>query len=210
MASSLLKQGGARLDGARASRQLAESQCNNLIEAAYIAWHIGQPFNRFITILWEQGGIDPRDNATVTGQFIKLAKDWARRHGYKMCWAWVQEHGAVNGVHIHILLHVPPELARQFAPMPLRWVKRLLPGAYRTKVLQSQRIGSAGMPKNASCQYEMLLMTKVHYMLKAAPKEVAQELQLQRHGKSSTVFGKRLAIWQGWESEQKRQSNADQ
>lgn len=207
MGSRVLQQGGARLDGARASKHLSVSQCRNLLEAAYVAWENGQPFNRFITILWEQGGIDPRNNATVTGQFMKLAKDWARRHGYRMCWAWVQEYGAVKGGHIHILLHVPAGLARQFAPMPLRWVKRLLPSAYRPKLLQSKRIGTDQMPLTAPRYYEMLLMAKVHYMLKAAPEDVAQELHLPRHGKFCSVFGKRLAVWQGWRDELKRQPN---
>jgi len=201
MGRRFLQQGGARLDGLRTSKQLTANQCSNLIEAAYTAWYIDQPFNRFITILWERGGIDPRHNAAVSGQFIKLAKDWARRHGYRMCWAWVQEYGEINGTHIHILLHVPSELARQFSPMPLRWVKRILPGPYSPKILKSLSVGTKLSPTNNPTYYEALLTGKVHYMLKAAPPEVAMILNLYRHGEFSAVFGKRLAIWQGWKNE---------
>lgn len=198
MRRRLLKQGGARLDRARVSHNLKRRQCSDLIQAAYAAWQIGQPLNRFITILWERGGIDPRNNAAATGKFIKLAKDWARRHGYNMCWAWVQEHGEVNGAHVHILLHVPSELAHQFSPMPLRWVKQILPGSYQAKVLKSLSVGSKYSPENNPRYYEAMLMTKVHYMLKAAPPDIGQNLALYRYGQYSTVFGKRLAIWQGW------------
>jgi hypothetical protein len=206
MGRRLLKRGGARLARERVSVQLKGKQCEDLICAAYVAYQIGQPLNRFITILWERGGIDPRDNAAVTGHFIKLAKDWARRHGYKMCWAWVQEHGEINGAHIHILLHVPCALAKQFSPMPLRWIKQILPGAYVAGVCQSQKIGTAAMPETAPIAYKAELMAKVHYMLKCAPAALESDLAMagwrtpySKHwGQRCIVYGKRLGIWQGW------------
>ena len=74
----------------------------------------------------------PGDNQ-LTCDFVLhergVASDWARRHGFKLRWAWVQEWGSFNGAHVHILLHVPPYLDPIFRPMPLRWAKRLLPAS---------------------------------------------------------------------------------
>lgn len=70
-------------------------------------------------------------HVTMQRQLVNLS-NWLRIGRGRMaikCWAWMQEHGSINAAHVHIMLYVPPELARQFAPMPLRWVKKLLPGA---------------------------------------------------------------------------------
>jgi hypothetical protein len=196
-AGKLLPWGGARNRADRSSDQLTERQCSDLIDAAGQTEATGQPFNRFITLLWERGGIDGRDNAKVTGQFIKLVSDWARRHGYKLNWAWVQEWGSTNGAHVHILLHVPPCLDPIFRPMPLRWTKQLLPAAYIGGVLQSQMLGFA----NYAPAREAKVMGKVHYMLKCAPALLEAKLCMTgrgyaQWGKSGIVHGKRLAHWQ--------------
>ena len=99
----LLKRGGKRLDGNRPTKQLTRADCEKLISAAYWAIDEGKPFNRFITLLWERAGIDGREAVAITGRFIKLAGDWARRHGYRLVWAWVQEWGATNGAHVHVV-----------------------------------------------------------------------------------------------------------
>ncbi len=196
-AGRLLARGGARNCADSTSYQLTERQCRQLIDAAYQAEALGQPFNRFITLLWECGGIDGRDNVKVTGQFIKLASDWARRHGYKLKWAWVQEWGSFNGAHVHILLHVPPNLDPIFRPMPLRWTKRLLPAEYISGVIECQKLGFAN---NAPAR-EADIMGKIHYMLKCAPVAFEGKLGMVGRGytdwgKSCMVTGKRLARWQ--------------
>jgi hypothetical protein len=196
-AGKLLPWGGARNRADRSSYQLTERQCSDLIDAAGQAEALGQPFNRFITLLWERGGIDGRDNAKTTGQFIKLVSDWARRHGYKLKWAWVQEWGSINGAHVHILLHVPPCLDPIFRPMPLRWTKQILPAAYIGGVLDCQKLGF----KSNTPAREEEVIGKVHYMLKCAPAALESKLGMTGRGhaewgKSCMVFGKRLARWQ--------------
>ena len=136
----LLPRGGSRNRADRSSGQLTERQCRDLIDAAMMAEALGQPFNRFVTILWERGGINSRDNATITGRFIKIASDWARQHGYRLNWGWVQEWGSFNRAHVHILLHVPPFLDPIFRPMPLRWTKRLLPAGYINGALECRKL----------------------------------------------------------------------
>lgn len=193
----LLQRGGSRLRADRSSAQLTERQCWQLIEATWKAEAAGQPFNRFITLLWERGGIDGRDNANLTGRFIKLASDWARQHGYRLKWAWVQEWGSFNGAHVHILLHVPPLFDPIFRPMPLRWAKRLLPAAYVTGVVECQKVVYAANTRAREAE----VLGKVHYMLKCAPVAFESKLGMVGRGyvewgKSCIVTGKRLARWQ--------------
>lgn len=193
----LLPRGGARNRADRISNQLTERQCKTLIDAAWQAETLGQPFNRYITLLWARGGIDGRDNAKITGRFIKLVSDWAWRHGYRLLWAWVQEWGATNGAHVHILLHVPTALTPIFRNMPLRWTKELLPAAYIGGVLECQKLG---FDTNTHAR-EAEVLGKVHYMLKCSPAAFESKLGMTGRGhvewgKSCIVFGKRLARWQ--------------
>jgi hypothetical protein len=196
-----LQPGGKRLDGNRQTWQLTGKQCKALIEAAQEAAAQGQPFNRFMTLLWEEGGIAACESVKATGRFIKLASDWAQRHGYRMIWAWVQEWGAVNGAHIHLLLHVPRHLDWQFRHMPRKWAKRCLGGRYVPKTVDSKRIKAGWF----GLSYEGALLRRVHYMLKCAPAELEAELNMTRlgpkpWGQQCQTYGKRLAIWQGWKS----------
>lgn len=193
----LLSYGGKRLDGQRWTWQLTKEQCEALIKAAYRASFDGQPFNRFITLLWERAGIDGRQAAAATGRFIKLASDWARRHGYRLIWAWVQEWGAVHGAHIHLLLHVPANLDWQFRLMPRRWAKHCLGGSYVKGTVDSKRIKAGWFGFN----YEGALKWRVHYMLKYAPADLERELAMtgkgpKPWGRKGQTYGKRLAIWQ--------------
>ena len=109
----------------------------------------------------------------------------------------MQEWGATNGAHVHILLHVPPELDLVFRPMPLRWTKQLLPAAYVNGVLESQRLG---FESNTPAR-EAEVLGKVHYMLKCSPAALESKLGMTGRGhvewgKSCMVFAKRLARWQ--------------
>jgi hypothetical protein len=192
-----LQRGGKRLDGQRQRMQLTKSQCEKLIEAAYRANDEGQPFNRFITLLWERAGIEGRDAVQTTGRFIKLSSDWAGRHGYRLVWAWVQEWGPVNRAHIHMLMHVPPHLDWQFSRMPRRWAKHCLGGHYVSGTVDSKRIKAGWF----GFSYERALLHHVHYMLKCAPAELESELQMvgcgkEHWGKSGLTYGKRLAVSQ--------------
>ncbi|MDR6853614.1 hypothetical protein J2Y54_003134 [Sphingomonas sp. BE123] len=200
--------GGARNVRGLSTEALTERQCRELVEAMQHAERIGHPFNRFLTITWERSGIDPRDNARAAGRFIKMASDWMRARGCRLRWAWVQESSNRFGAHVHMLLHVSPDLEPLFGPMPTRWVRRIVEAGYVGKTTQSQRVP---YPLNAGDlasldAYRAEVAGKVHYMLKAAPAALEARLGLlgagpKPWGKSCRVFGKRLAIWQGWRTD---------
>lgn len=197
----LLRRGGARNRADRVTMSLTEKQCRELIAAGIAGVSAGRPFNRFITISWELGGIDPKDSVSATTRFIAMARDWLRDRSHQLLWAWVQERGPKLGAHCHILLHVPEELTDLFGPMPLRWVKTVLAGPSRRGVLRSDKLRMSNGYLSLSEAIEAEVMGKVHYMLKAAPAPLEARLGMEdigykRWGRPCPVYGKRLAVSQ--------------
>lgn len=197
----LLKHGGARETGGRLTTELTDKQCKALIDATQKAIDKGGPFNRFITILWERGGIVENEQVKATGRFIKSANDWLSCHNERLAWAWVREYGDTNRGHVHILLHVPPYLDPLFGRMPKRWVKAILDGVLPATILQTQKIRGAKNLELMSDLYRVSIMAKVHYMLKAAPARLEYELGMaglgsKPWGVSCPVRGKRASIAQ--------------
>ena len=198
-----LKRGGARRRAGQRSMLLTEVQCRNLIGGTEVAWAAGLPFNRFITLAWELGGIAPNQCLAATGDFITLAREWMRERDHPMPWAWVQEWGNKFGAHCHILLHVPPDLAPLFRVMPRRWACKVLGGCYVAGVVDSEKLSSAGAFHALPAAYEAQVMGKVHYMLKCAPAALEAPLGMvgrghRDWGQSCPVYGKRAGVWQGW------------
>lgn len=196
-----LKRGGARNRADRISWQLTERDCHKLLDRSFDAWAAGMPLNRFITLAWGMAGIDAKASVWITGQFIKMARDWMRFHGHPMPWVWVQECGDTFGQHAHILLHVPPELDLLFRTMPRRWSKSLLGGTYVAKTCKSERLAPAYASEANPALYEAVLLGKLHYMMKCAPQPLEYALGMRGWGHKpwgqlTRVVGKRAAVWQ--------------
>ena len=201
MPAANLKRGGARNRADRTSWQLSERQCRLLLKRSEDAWLAGLPLNRFITLAWGKAALEGPDATKANGGFIRIAREWMRWHGHPMPWVWVQETGDIFGQHAHILLHVPPELDLLFRPMPLRWAKSLLKGAYVAGTVQSQRLGSAYTSNANPALYRAVLLGKLNYMMKCAPEPLEAKLGLagwghKPWGQSSKVVGKRAGAWQ--------------
>jgi len=168
------------------------------------ALEIGKPYNRFITLLVEDGGFSEREAAAATRGFIKLVRDWLRDKGGRLCWTYSLEWGPTHHTHAHILLHIPPSLDKAFRPMPRRWAGHLLPlGAIKGAAI-SKRIRGANAPDRAFADlYERELTGYLHYLMKAAPEALEEPLDMAGKGwneiawgQSSLVFGKRSGSWQ--------------
>ena len=201
MPPARLKRGGPRNRRDRVSWQLGEGNCRRVIDRSFDAWDEGQPLTRFITLAWGLAGIDAERAVWATGQFINMAREWMRGHGYPMPWVWVQETGDTFGQHAHILLHVPPELNGLFRPMPRRWAKAVLRGGYVNRAVQSQRLAGASAIEANPARYEAALRGKLHYMLKCAPAALESDLGLRgwghkTWGQQCRVIGKRAGVWQ--------------
>ena len=198
----LFRHGGARDKWSQPSEVLNEDQCRLVLRASVRAQAAGKPFNRFITVLWQRGGIDEREATLATQRLLKLAGDWLRVRNEIFCWTYVHEWGPVNGAHVHILMHVPPRLDSEFSRMPRQWVKRISPLGYVTGAVDSKKLRGANTPDGVSMElYRHALLSRLHYVLKAAPPALEAELGLTgyshaRWGQSSKVYGKRAGCWQ--------------
>ena len=206
MTRRLLARGGDRRtgDALRVSDQLTEAQCRSILAAIELAWLDGRPFNRFVTLLWEHGGIDARLNAQTTRRWLHHAQGFLRQHGEHLAHCWVQEWGSRKGAHVHALLHIPPRLDPLFRSKPLHWTKLCLPGKYVSGTTQCQRIAASRDPEDNAAAYRAALMGKVHYMLKYAPAELEALLDMniwrspwsKSWGRTGMTIGSRIGRWQ--------------
>lgn len=181
----------------KASGSLTAEQVTNLNAAAEHADHIGQPFNRMVTINWQQGGID--DLVAATGQFLKLMRDWLRSNNAAFAFVWVQENGTYVGRHVHLLMHVAPNLVRGVSYRQRGWLKTC--GAnYRKGMIKTSRIGAsyaAALSEGHSRRaYLNNLVTVIDYILKDVPPDVRRQCGIKAKGNCGWVSGKRCATSQ--------------
>jgi hypothetical protein len=173
-----------------------------LIASAVEAHAADTPYNRFITLAWEHCGLSPRENVKATGHFIKQARDWA--WPYRLPWCWVQETGDRYGAHVHMLIHVPPELIPLFRGKPRRWMKTCLGGRYVIGGIDTKVVAYSGAVNAMPEAYQANVMAELHYMCKSAPAGSEHTLDMVQWrsvksmawGRTYTVFGKRAARWQ--------------
>lgn len=147
---------------------LTRKHCENILGAVEHARRIELPLNRFVTINWEAAGVS---SSAATGAFLKRASDWLRSLGYSTAFVWTQERGDKIGQHAHILMHVPPHLARRFAGRQRGWLKQ--GGArFHKGLIKSRPIGrslsAAMIPGYAQGAYEQNLSVVTCYILKEA------------------------------------------
>lgn len=207
--------GGRRNTATRTSSSLSLNQASRIIQAAQFAAAIGLPFNRHVTIHWEQARVPDCRAAWATGRFLKMAGDWIAKRGGRIAWAWVRENGDCKGSHVHILLHMPSHLitgkngsglagdntARKhrarLGNMPRRWLRSITGKPYRAGTIKTGRIGgTAGAVLSAPAAYQENLAAVVGYILKGASSVAAQALGLERLEAGGTVIGKRAATSQ--------------
>jgi hypothetical protein len=171
------------------------NQAANIKAAAQFAAASGMPFNRHLTIHWQQAGIPDERAARATGRFLKLAGDWLNKRGKTAAWAWVRENGDRKGSHVHILMHLPA--GTRIGNMQRRWLRMITGQPYSASTVKTARIGgTAGAAYAAPVTYHANLATVVGYILKGASPAVGCELGLERLEAGGRIVGKRAATSQ--------------
>lgn len=100
---------------------------------------LGLEPNRTIDIHFNQGDLDldqHRPQAAL-GKFLKLAREWIACRGGATAYIWVLENRRHSGspfnpdeqdmrmgIHVHLLLHVPPALTRRFSQLQRGWLTK--------------------------------------------------------------------------------------
>jgi hypothetical protein len=161
------------------------------------------PFNRHLTIHWQQAGIPDERAAWATGRFLKLAGDWiAKRYCEntlqkrgRFAWAWVRENGERKGSHVHVLLHLPA--GTRIGYMQRRWLRSIAGKPYSPSTINTSRIGgTAGAAQSAPAAYRANLAAVVGYILKGTCAAAAVKLELDRLEPGGRIIGKRAATSQ--------------
>lgn len=195
--------GGKRNSAGRTSDFITFEQAVNVIEAAQFALAAGMPFNRHVTIHWEQAGISDEHAGWATGRFLKLAGDWIAKqrseNASTFAWAWVREndvsgslHARVKGSHVHILIHLPAGLS--IGPMQRRWLRSITGKPYRRKTVKTSRIGGTiGACHSAPNHYGANLESIVGYLLKGTCPKAAAHMGLKRLELGGLIIGKRVS-----------------
>ncbi|HVM22773.1 MAG TPA: hypothetical protein VM308_05665 [Sphingomicrobium sp.] len=206
--------GGTRNSASRTSDSLSLHQAANIAEAAQFAAAAGMPFNRHLTIHWQQAGIPDERAAWATGRFLKLASDWVAKRGNcdgkigsnsgRFAWAWARENDGVSGSlsrarkkgsHVHILMHLPT--GTRIGTMQRRWLRSITGRPYSASTIKTARIGgTAGAAEAAPAAYQANLAAVVDYILKGASPTAARALGLDRLESGGRVIGKRGATSQ--------------
>jgi hypothetical protein len=161
------------------------------------------PFNRHMTIHWQQAGVPDERAAWATGRFLKLAGDWiaqsdrenTRGKRDRFAWAWVRENGERKGSHVHILLHLPAGI--RIGRMQRRWLRLITGKPYSAGTIKTARIGgTAGAAQSAPAAYRANLALVVSYVLKGVSFNAAREMGLDRQEAGGRIVGKRAATSQ--------------
>ena len=164
----------------------------NLLAAARHAVVIDRPLNRFETIAWGESGVVDAREASV--RLLELKRRWFFDQGMRWTCVWVREVGDVVGDHLHLALHVPPQLTRAMSARHRLWIATC-GGIWTDSTYRSRPIGRDyrhafdGVRRGA--RYEDDLARIIQYMLKGVGPIEAATLSL-RHEAQGRIVGKRV------------------
>jgi hypothetical protein len=186
--------GGARNFAGRSSDYLTFNQCLKIESAVEKSISRGVALNRFVTINWSLMGLPPKQGASATMRFFKLATDWAKHQGQAIHWAYVREANA-NGLnhHVHILIHIPDKISKAFFLMTRRWIETTAARKYQRRTILTRSIGARVQSYSQNYEsYADNLKTLVrNYLFKGASKEAVQGLELPLWARGGLIYGKR-------------------
>ena len=185
----------ARSRSQRMTDHVTLKQAQNMIFGMKHANHLGLLPNRFFTINWEQAGLPSA--ARPTGQFLKLFKDGLRARGASTSHIWVVEGGKKVGLHVHLLLYIPPERLRWFHRSRTRWLKKcgatVSKGVFKSVTIKGSAVKVPDEPLQAL--YFSNLSRVAIYLIKHCDPEVQQAFGVRSSG-PCTLSGKRMSISQ--------------
>ena len=197
--------GGARNRGDRETIALADDKVDALLSAAVFALATGRTFQRHWIVHYGKAGIAEHDAARFIGRLLHQLGKQARRAGGELVALWVRETASDLGGHVHILLHLPPDMVLRNRTR--RWIVAA-GGRYETGVSRTKRIGGrltnvkvAGTGDGIDgAHYRANAENVVRYLLKSADLEKGESLGLKYSGRGGRIVGKRCGWTQniGW------------
>ncbi len=169
----------------RLSQEISAAQVENLVQAAGFAALIGLPLNRHLTILWKQANCIGRVQ-DIQGRFIERLRKWLEYRGVVPAFVWVVERGRENGLHSHIVVHVPAAHREAFRQMLPRWIDGDVDAKTVKLTSVRYRVGDG---------YLSAVKGLLRYLLKGAARRSTNQLGIT-HRPQGLVMGKRAGTSQ--------------
>lgn len=108
----------------RTSEQIRYTDASNWTRAVDFARSVlGQPVTVNVTVQWSLSPSATPEPERVSALLNEIAI-WIRRRTHQnVVWAYSREGGPKKGVHLHLLVHVPPHLIADFTVAMTRWIR---------------------------------------------------------------------------------------
>jgi len=176
--------------GLRSMGHISLRNAENVIQGAGFAAQIDAPLNRHFIISWEVAGFQGRVKEAQR-HLLDLARHWLSPRGHKLTYVYAIETGHKLGYHLHLVIHLPDELIRQFDIM-LRhsWIPRITGESYVK--------GSVKMTKDTQKRenYHQSKRDLLRYILKGVNQEASEILGWRPREGAGFVSGKRCGTSQ--------------
>ena len=104
-----------------ANRYLSEKQVKKIFGACEKAFQTGTPLNRFFTIHYNDHA-DPKRPQEFVNYILERSRKWLTYRGIPTAYAYVIENGKTKGIHLHLLIHIPPNFQREYKRALARWL----------------------------------------------------------------------------------------
>jgi hypothetical protein len=183
--------------GRKLSRHLTVAQVKTIFDAAFYAFCVGKPLNTFATSSLQKIGLDAAKGRDFLRHYLKLIRDCLAYRGEKLYFVWVME--SHNGLHVHMLLHIPTTILNVFKRNQHAWLAAC--GRRRQRGdLKSKKIWSSDGPiiplGNGSSAWYLSdgLMGLLQYLCKGIDFNHSYEMGIPEPRYQGVVVGKRCGI----------------
>jgi hypothetical protein len=99
-------------------------QAENVIQAVGFSDLMGWPIRDHLEMNCEEMEIPGRFPDFLT-EFFKLAGNWLAYRGVPLLYVYSWEVGRIKGIHVHVLLHIPDRVRRDFKAKSKKWAESL-------------------------------------------------------------------------------------
>jgi hypothetical protein len=135
----------------RVTRSITAAVVRNLTDAWWFsAQKLGLNFNRFVTFRpHDVDQLNPEQRGALWHVMLNKLSQFARDHGFECVLVWSRESkpGSGAGEHLHVLMHVPPQLFSRFHQVVTDWLPhpdeiKIKPADYQTRNLSPGKRGT--------------------------------------------------------------------
>lgn len=106
------------------TEQIKYAEASNWTRAIdHARFVLGRPMTVHVTVQWQFAPSATPEPKRVSDLLNELAIWIRRRTHHRAVWAYSREGGLKKGVHLHLLVHVPPHLIEDFTVAVKRWIE---------------------------------------------------------------------------------------